>query len=206
MTAVAMIFEMTLDYGLVMPMIVAVALSIGVRRVLSRENIYTIKLAGRRHFIPKALHANMLLVRPAHEVMETDILVLPAETDFDHFLRQTPSGRPMKHVVVTRADRIYGVLRVNTALRRGLETAYTGVTLGDVAQRNFTIARADDIAFDVIARMWRKGGVMAVVVKTGPAQAPSWRSRRPRSADVIGIISKEHIADSVAEGIRPFSA
>jgi chloride channel protein, CIC family len=35
MTAVTMIFEMTRDYDIVMPMIVAVALSIGIRRVLS---------------------------------------------------------------------------------------------------------------------------------------------------------------------------
>src|SRR6202041_3206520 len=36
MTAVTMIFEMTLDYSIIMPMIVAVAMSIGARRVLSR--------------------------------------------------------------------------------------------------------------------------------------------------------------------------
>ena len=73
MTAVTMIFEMTRDYDLVMPIIVAVALSIGVRRLLSRENIYTIKLVGRGHFVPKALHANMFLVRRADEVMERDV-------------------------------------------------------------------------------------------------------------------------------------
>jgi 3-oxoacyl-[acyl-carrier protein] reductase len=50
MTAVTMIFEMTRDYDIVIPMIVAVALSIGIRRVLSQENIYTIKLVSRRHF------------------------------------------------------------------------------------------------------------------------------------------------------------
>ncbi len=88
MTAVTMIFEMTRDYALVMPMILAVALAIGVRRVLSRENIYTIKLVGRGHLIPKALHANMLLVRHANEIMDTNVLVLPATTDFDAFLRQ----------------------------------------------------------------------------------------------------------------------
>ena len=63
-----------------MPMIVAVALAIGVRRVLSRENIYTIKLVGRGHLIPKALHANMFLVRHAHEIMDKNVVVLPAET------------------------------------------------------------------------------------------------------------------------------
>ncbi len=66
MTAITMLFEMTRDYDIVMPMIVAVAISVGVRRLLSRENIYTIKLVGRRHFIPKARHANMFwCVTPA---------------------------------------------------------------------------------------------------------------------------------------------
>ena len=49
MTAVTMIFEMTRDYGIVLPMILAVALSVGVRRLLSRENIYTMKLFRRGH-------------------------------------------------------------------------------------------------------------------------------------------------------------
>ena len=102
MTAVTMIFEMTRDYDLVMPSIVAVALAIGVRRLLSPENIYTIKLVGRGHFVPKALHANMFLVRSASEVMERDLTILPAEADFDAFLRQHATGRGFKHVVVTR--------------------------------------------------------------------------------------------------------
>ena len=62
MTAVTMIFEMTRDYSIVLPMILAVAMSVGVRRLLSRENIYTAKLERRGHAIPKALHANMFLV------------------------------------------------------------------------------------------------------------------------------------------------
>jgi hypothetical protein len=42
MTAVSMIFEMTRDYDIVMPMIITVAVSIGIRRLLSHESIYTI--------------------------------------------------------------------------------------------------------------------------------------------------------------------
>jgi chloride channel protein, CIC family len=196
MTAVTMIFEMTRDYSLVMPMILAVALAIGVRRVLSRENIYTIKLVGRGHLIPKAMHANMFLVRHAREIMDKDVLVLPAATDFDQFLRQPEHQGAMKHVVVIRNSRIFGVMRVNMALRRGLEDAFTGVTLGDVAQRDFTIAREDDVAFDVIKRMWRKGGAMAVVVAGKGV---------PTAADVKGIITKEHVADSVANSIKGYA-
>jgi chloride channel protein, CIC family len=195
MTAVTMIFEMTRDYDLVMPSIVAVALAIGVRRLLSPENIYTIKLVGRGHFVPKALYANMFLVRRARDVMHTDIAILSADCGFDEFLRQHGGEGGLRHVVVTRGNHIAGVVRVNTSLRRGAEQAYSGVNLGDVAQRAFTIAREGDIMFDVVQRMTRHDAFMAVVVKNGS---------RGRPADVVGVVSKEHVADSVAESIRPF--
>lgn len=167
MTAVTMIFEMMRDYDLVMPTIVAVALAIGVRRLLSQENIYTIKLVGRGHMIPKALHANMFLVRRAGDVMARGIIVAPADADFDAFLRKYNDAGCMKHVVVTRGNRVMGVVRVNTRLRRGLESAYAGVRLGEVAQRNFTLARENDIVFDIVQRMARSDATMAVVTTVG---------------------------------------
>ena len=197
MTAVTMIFEMTLDYGIVLPMIVAVAISIGVRRIFSRENIYTIKLVARRHFIPKALHANMFLVRRAEDVMDKDVIILPDTMPFDDFLRQPQPQGGLRHIVITRDDRITGVLRVNTALRRGLEGAYTGISIGEVASKDFTIARSQDVMFAVIGRMWRKKATMAVVVQA---------EGRPRVKDILGVISKEHIADSVAESIKHYAA
>jgi chloride channel protein, CIC family len=193
MTAVTMIFEMTRDYNIVLPMILAVAFSLGIRRLLSVENIYTLKLARRGHMVPKALHANMFLVRRAAEVMETDILILPAETPFDEFLSRPDHGGRMRHVIVTRNNRIFGVVRVNTGLRRGLVGVDTGITLGDVARPNFTIVREDDVAFEVIQRIWRKRAVMAIVVRGRGV---------PRPDDVAGVITKEHVADSVASSVQ----
>jgi CIC family chloride channel protein len=193
MTAVVMIFEMTLDYDIVMPMILAVATSVGVRRVLSRENIYTLKLVRRGRAIPKALHANMFLVRRAQEVMDTDVLVLSAETSFSEFLARPEHGGRLRHVVVTRKGRLSGVIRVNTSLRRGIEGAHVDVTLGEVASRDFTIVGEDEVVFDVIERMWRKSATMAVVVRGRGV---------PHGGDVQGVITKEHVADSVAASVK----
>jgi CIC family chloride channel protein len=165
MTAVTMIFEMTRDYDLVMPSIVAVALAIGIRRLMSPENIYTIKLVGRGHFVPKALYANMFLVRRARDVMQKDVTLLAADAHFDTFLRQHGEEHGLRYVVVTRANHIAGVVRVNTSLRRGIEQSYSGVRLGDVAQENFTIARESDIIFDVVQRLTRRDAAMAIVVR-----------------------------------------
>jgi len=195
MTAVTMIFEMTLDYSIVMPMIVAVAMSIGARRMLSRETIYTLKLVRRGRAIPKARHANMFLVRSAREVMDADIQVLPAEASFDEYLRQPEHAGRLRYVVVTEKGHLFGVIRVNTGLRRGLETANTGVSLGDVANRNFTVVREDETAFGVIRRMWRRKAIMAVVVRGRGV---------PRGSDVAGVITKEHVADSVADSVKAY--
>ena len=193
MTAVVMIFEMTLSYDIIMPMIVAVAMSVGVRRVLSRETIYTLKLVRRGQAIPKARHANMFLVRRAAEVMDPDVLVLPREASFDDFLTEYGAEGRMRHVVVTDKNRIFGVRQGEHRPASGLTGAHTGVTLGDVASRNFTVVLEDAVAFDVIRRMWRRDAIMAVVA--GGAGVP-------HGGDVVGVITKEHVADSVADSVK----
>jgi CIC family chloride channel protein len=199
MTAVTMIFEMTLDYHIVLPMILAVAAALGVRRALSRENIYTAKLIGRGHAIPKALHANMFLVRAAKDVMEKDFVLVPADARLDTFLRQPEHRFGMRHVIITQGERIMGVVRINAGLRSTLAELETGITFGEVARRDFTIVREADVAFDVIVRLWRKSGTMAVVVRQG-----ALGFHVPRPSDVIGVITKEHVADAVAAGIQAY--
>jgi CIC family chloride channel protein len=195
MMAVTMIFEMTRNYDIVLPMILAVAVSVGVRRVLSRENIYTLKLVRRGHVIPKARHANMFLVRHAGEVMDKDIVIASADMGFDELLARPDNGGRMRHVVVTEDGHIFGVLRVNTALRPASSGVQPGIALRTLASRNFTIVREEEVVFDVIRRIWRRKATMALVVRGRGV---------PRAADVLGVITKEHVADSVASSIEVY--
>ena len=57
--AIVMIFEMTRDYNVIIPMTITVALAYGLRTILCRESIYTMKLVLRGRPVPKALHANL---------------------------------------------------------------------------------------------------------------------------------------------------
>jgi len=194
MTAVAMIFEMTRDYDIVLPMIIAVAFSLGARRLLSPESIYTLKLVRRGHRIPNALHANMFLVQNAAQVMETDVFVLDTKVPFRELLAR-PEGPAFRHVVITRDQEIFGVLRINTGLRRAVSQADSNIELGILAQRNFIVVRESDVAFSVITRLRKQHAVMAVVVGRPDGQGPT---------RVLGVIAKEHIADAVANSIRIF--
>ena len=194
MTAVAMIFEMTRDYDIVLPMIIAVAFSLGARRLLSPESIYTLKLVRRGHPIPNALHANMFLVQNAAQVMETDVLVLDGRVPFRDLMAHL-EGPAFRHVVVTRQQEIYGVLRINTGLRRAVSQSDSDIELGTLAQRNFIVVQEKDVAFGVISKLWKQHAVMAVVLGQRDGSAP---------VRVLGVIAKEHIADAVAGSIRIF--
>jgi chloride channel protein, CIC family len=195
LTAVAMVFEMTRDYDIVLPTIMAVAVALGVRRLLSRENLYTAKLIRRGHPIPRALHANMFLVRSARDVMDRDVVLVDEATSFQEFLRQAAEPGGLRHVVVTRGRLIVGVLRVNMDLRQAVGAAANDVAMGALAQRRFSVVRADAVVFDVITRMSRRGATMGIVVDG---------AGRPRADKVIGVITREHIADEVAHSVRMY--
>jgi chloride channel protein, CIC family len=51
--------------------------------------------------------------------------------------------------------------------------------------------------FGVIGRMWQRGAMMAVVVRGNGT---------PLASDVLGVITKEHVADSVALSVRPYAS
>jgi CIC family chloride channel protein len=70
------------------------------------------------------------------------------------------------------------------------------LSLGDVASRNFTVVGEDETAFEVIRRIWRRNAIMAVVVRGGRGV--------PRGSDIAGVITKEHVADSVADSIKAY--
>ncbi|HQT45778.1 MAG TPA: chloride channel protein [Acidocella sp.] len=191
MTAVAMIFEMTRDYNIVLPMILAVAVALGVRRLLSHENMYTMKLVRRGHPIPKALHANMFLVESARDIMERDVLVLDENTLFTSFLGMAAAHGGLRHVVVTRAGKIIGGLRVNVSLRRAIAAA-DDVRLGDLVAPNFILIRAGDAAFDVIKEMTRQSAAIAIVTAHMVGEPDK----------VVGVITKEQIADTVSRSVQ----
>jgi hypothetical protein len=67
-------------------------------------------------------------------VMDKEILVLPVETPFDDFLRRPEHKDVLSHVVVTDYARDAGVLRINTALLRGLEDCYNGADSVEISR------------------------------------------------------------------------
>lgn len=69
MAAIVMIFEMTLDYTVIVPMTLTVAISYAVRRSLIKDSIYTRKLTLRGEPVPEAMRADVQLSGGAARIM-----------------------------------------------------------------------------------------------------------------------------------------
>src|SRR5271156_1986138 len=115
MTAIVMVFEMTRDYAIIVPVIVAVAIAAGVRRALIGETIYTIKLRHRGHRIPKERHINLYLVKQAQDIMERRFVLAQAGTSLKEALG-AESADDSRAIVVEREGRITGLVPPRSGL------------------------------------------------------------------------------------------
>ncbi len=188
MTAVVMIFEMTRDYNVVVPLVLAVAISVGVRRWLIPDDIYTIKLRHRGKRIPLHRNTNMYLIMPAGELMTTRFKTVQAAAPLSEAVTLLDSGE-VSHLVVADDRRIVGYLRANRTLCK--LAAESERLVRDFMRTDFVVVREDIPMNDVITRMNRHRVNTALVVRNKPGV--------PRIDDVIGIISDHELATAVIE-------
>jgi CIC family chloride channel protein len=195
MTAVVMIFEMTLDYTVIIPMTITVALSYGVRSLLQRESIYTLKLARRGHEIPDALQANLYHLRRTKDVMDARFVCVPADGSIDDFVRTASNSPDVTCFLVDSAEGFVGFLTRESALRSPAPDGKS-VTLADLADRMFVAVNEDLSLLAVMTRM-RAGGAAVAIVTDGP--------KRLSGRNVLGVITKQQIAAAVIDGMELFA-
>ena len=186
MTAIVMVFEMTRDYAIIVPVIVAVALAAGVRRALIGETIYTVKLRHRGHRIPKERHINLYLVKQAQDIMERGFIVARAGTALKDAMLPDDID-DVRPIVVERDGRIVGLIPPRSGLWVEARTN-PDVQVEKFVESRLVICRDQDLLSLAFARLKRHRAGAAVVFR-GTA--------RPRVNDVVGIITKRAVADAV---------
>ena len=193
-TALVMIFEMTLDYNAVLPLTITVAASNAIRVMLSRETIYTLKLARRGHFIPQALQTNFEYSRRAATVMDPNLRVLSATTRMRDFARIVSRDPSISYFLLEELGKIAGFVTRDAALKV-LEDSGSQLQLKDVMQRDYVTVTEDITLSEVLERMLANEAQVALVLSKSPPGSVS---------DVVGLITKERIAATVEDALDLF--
>ena len=189
MTAIIMMFEMTRDYHIVLPLIIVAGVSVGIRRMLLDDNVYTYGLARRGRHVPKERHSAMYLVRHVGDEMDTHIVTVDAELPLPA-AKSLLSG-DCRALVVEQGGRILGVVRAAmlTAATRLPDNAQT---VEDIADERYLVVRENEILHDVLKQMAKREiGDLVLVVDS--------ETEIPRPVDVRGILGREQIGACILQ-------
>lgn len=160
-TAVLIIFELTGEYRIILPLMMAIVLSTAVANMLTRDTIYTLKLRRRGIEIDQERPASPMRFLAVRDAMQA--LPAPVSQDLrlaDVIARFAEHGRDALPVV-DAAGRYRGTVtsrRVEQALRENGRVA-----LGDLAESIPTL-RPDETLEDAVALLVRSAGAGLPVV------------------------------------------
>ncbi|MGD9948580.1 MAG: chloride channel protein [Desulfobulbus sp.] len=197
MTAIVMIFEMTLDYSVILPVTITVALSFGLRTLLLKESIYTLKLVRRGHYMPAALQVNLLHIRSSRDVMESEVVGIDGKADLDQLRQLTVRHPEQRWFLVLDQEKAVGIIARDGAWANLEGRGKASQTVTDHMRHDFIFAAENEKLADLVERMHNPHASVAVVLGRG-GHATSEEA-------VVGLITWEDIAEVLEESADLFS-
>jgi len=184
-TAVVMIFEMTRDYNIIIPLMITVSVTYGMRRLLIRDSIYTRKLTLRGQHIPDSLQTNLYLLHTASQALSRPAVCLDVEAG-PRELKAYAERAPRPDLVLTSSGKPTGVvLGERVPHLRKLPDRPVGEAMQPYADDTFIVVDEREMLFDVVGRMRRSGAGAAVVARGGDDSSP---------VNVLGVLSWEDVS------------
>jgi len=135
-TSIIIVFEMTADIKLAVPMIISVSIACAVRRYFSIASIYTLKILRRNQILPDGLQASIIGAQSAKFLMKKEFKILDV----------AQMGKSSASLAVFVQD------------QQVVAIEYHGVI-----QRNYAIVSLNDSAVEVLRLMLRKNTPVILV-------------------------------------------
>ena len=174
LTAAIIIYEMTLDYQSILPVMTAVSIAYAVRRSLMKGDIYTLKLNRRGIMVPEGLEVDLKSHITLGQVQSTNIEfasdddVISADKDF---------------ICVTESDHVVSIVDMTN---RHIDHA---VAVKDCIQRRFIILHPSTTLTEASIQLHMARCALVLISKTGKSNKES----------IEGVVSRSHLMDALAE-------
>jgi CIC family chloride channel protein len=170
-TAIIILFEITRDYALILPLMIAVVISTIVARCFTSESIYTLRLLRRDIDIRRLEETRPMREITVGKVMTRNFpIVLPTMpiSELVTKLRRTGHhGFP----VVDKDGNLFGCVSISDVeAAMTMSKGYSkSVTVGDIATKSVIVAYSDEYLHDVLVKLGaRDVGRIPVVDRSNP--------------------------------------
>ena len=125
-TSIIIIFELTNDYRIILPLMVACIISVLITTRLKKDSIYTLKLTRRGLDVFKTQEANILKNVTVGKIVKKDFETFRRETPFSEIKKRVLASSATHFYVVDEQDHVLGVI-----LSRDVEKLINGIEKPD---------------------------------------------------------------------------
>jgi CIC family chloride channel protein len=154
LTAIIIVFEMTNDYGLILPLMLVCVVSYVVARRLNGDSIYTLALAREGEKIRPGVDRSVLESVPVRECYDRDPDVVSEDAPVGDLLGRLRRSRQTDFPVVNRELRLVGVLSYPELARAVAERDMGSLLLAaDLMLEDVETVSPDDTLLEAMRKM-----------------------------------------------------
>lgn len=154
-TAIIIVFELTNDYNIILPLMITCIISTILSSKLSRESIYTLKLLLRNINIKEGAETNIMESIQVKEVLNKKSSTILANDNFSVVVNKVLKGKGPEFPVVTPNNTLIGLISLNELKEYLFERDSLRDLLiaTDITNHNFEVVTPDENCQAAIDKM-----------------------------------------------------
>jgi CIC family chloride channel protein len=189
-TAIIMLFEMTRDYNIILPLMIAVVISTAISRGLNRETIYTLKLVRRGVDIHQLDQASPLREVSVEEAMTRDFPTVPPTMPVRQLVTKLRRSGHHGFPVVNEKGEFIGVVTLADVEGAMPIAGSSDLTVNDIASKSVIVAYPDEYVHDVFVKLGSRDiGRIPVVARDNPKR-------------LLGVLRRHDVVAAYGRAIR----
>lgn len=154
-TAIIIVFELTYDYEIILPLMITAIVSTILSSYLSRESIYTLKLLLRGINLKEGAETNVMESIPIEDVYKSEIESIIVSENFTKVVDFVLSRKDSEYPVVDHNGNAIGLIAIND-LKDFLferDSLKTLLIAGDLVNRRYEPLTLEDNCYAAIQKM-----------------------------------------------------
>lgn len=181
-TAILIIFELTGDYNLILPLMFATVISVLLSRAMAPESIYTAKLVRRGIRLRQGRDVDVMQTVLVEEVMTRDVDTVPASLTLDALLAEFERTHHHGFPVLDENGALYGVVTLQDLEHHMQDAGWSQRRVADIATHDdLLVAHPDEPVGAALRRLSiRDVGRLPVVLREDPKR-------------LVGVIRRQDI-------------
>ncbi|MHC4606195.1 MAG: chloride channel protein, partial [Planctomycetota bacterium] len=191
-TAIVILFEMTGDYRIILPLMLAAVMSYLVASRISADSIYTIKVRRRGGMAPQKSELSVLDFILVADAMNTDVDTILADVPLADVAKRFHGGHERALIVVDADGNLAGLVTLYDVEAALVSGGTEPRTAGDIMTRSLITCTRDQTLREVVPFFTSKDiGRIPVVDENDPKKLVGMLRRR-EMLWAYGVIAAEH--------------